>query len=73
MSYRVMDHLRHQLRHIALYYVTNLEYLVIANHRSASGLRLAPHLTHAPSCQADGRGAGDMQPHADLFVGRSTG
>ena len=57
-----MDHLRHQLRHIALYYVTNLEYLVIANHQSASGLRLAPHLTHAPSCQADSRGAGDITP-----------
>ena len=38
----------------------NLEYLVIANHLSASGLRLAPHLTHAPSCQPDDRGAGDI-------------
>ena len=59
-SYRVTEHLRHQLRHTALYYVTNLEYRVIANHLSASGLRLAPHLTHAPSCQPDDRGAGDI-------------
>ena len=58
-SYRATEHLRHHLRHTALFYVTNLEYRVIANHLSASGLRLAPHLTHAPSCQPDGRGAGD--------------
>ena len=57
-----MAHLCHLLRHLALYYVTNLEYLVIANHLSASGLRLAPHLTHAPSVQAVGRGAGDITP-----------
>ena len=38
---------------------TNLEYRVIANHLSASGLRLAPHLTHASSGQRDNRGAGD--------------
>ena len=55
-----MEHLRQQLRHTALYYVTNLKYLVIANHLSVSGLRLAPHLTHAPSAQAVGRGAGDI-------------
>ena len=58
-SYRVTAHLCHPLRHLALYYVTNLEYLVIANHLSASGLWLAPHLTHTPSVQAVGRGAGD--------------
>ena len=65
-SYRVMGHLRHQLRHSALYYVTNLEYLVIENHLSASGLRLAPQLTHAPSGQRDDRGTGDnraIQPY----------
>ena len=50
-----MDH----LRHTTLYYVTNLEYRVIENHLSASGLRLAPHLTHAPSAHAVGRRAGD--------------
>ena len=59
-SYRITEHLRHQLRHTALYYVINLEYRVIENHLSASGLRLAPHLTHAPSVQAGGRGAGDI-------------
>ena len=59
-SYRATEHLRHRLRHTALFYVTNLEYRVIANHLSASGLRLAPHLTHAPSCQQDDRGAGDI-------------
>ena len=37
----------------------NLEYRVMENHLSASGLRLAPHLTHAPSAQAGGRRAGD--------------
>ena len=58
-SYRVGEHLHHQLRHTALYYVTNLEYLVIANHLSASGLRLAPQLTHTSSGQHDNRGAGD--------------
>ena len=58
-SYRVIEHLHHQLRHTALCYVINLEYCVIANHLSASGLRLAPHPTHAPSAQAVGRGAGD--------------
>ena len=42
---------------------TNLEYRVIANHLSASGLWLAPQLTHAPSDQCDDRGAGDtMSP-----------
>ena len=61
MSYRVTEHLRHRLRHTTLYYVINLEYRVIANHLSASGLRLAPHLTHAPSCQPDDRGAGDKE------------
>ena len=64
-SYRVTIHLRHQLRHTALYYVTNLEYLVIANHLSASGLQLAPHLTHAPSRHPDGRGAGDTQDKSE--------
>ena len=58
-SYRITEHLRHLLRHTALCYVTTLEYRVIENHLSASGLRLAPHLTHAPSVQAVGRGAGD--------------
>ena len=61
-SYRVTAHLHHPLRHLTLYYVTNLEYLVIANHLSASGLWLAPHLTHTPSVQAVGRGAGDITP-----------
>ena len=59
MSYRNTEHLRQLLRHLALYYVMNLEYRIIANHLSASGLRLAPHLTHALSVQAVGRGAGD--------------
>ena len=59
---------KHQplLRHPTSYYVTlrhaNLEYRVIANHRLASGLRLAPHLTHAPSGQLDDRRAGDITP-----------
>ena len=52
------------LRHPTSSYVilrhTKREYRVIANHRSASGLRLAPQLTHAPSCHPDGRGAGDI-------------
>ena len=41
---------------------TNLEYRVIANHLSASGLQLAPHLTHAPSGQSDDCGASDITP-----------
>ena len=44
----------------------HLEYRVIANHLSASGLRLAPHLTHAPSVQAAGRGAGDMVSESSI-------
>ena len=40
---------------------TNREYRVIANHLSASGLRLAPHLTHASPGQLDNHGAGDIQ------------
>ena len=51
------------LRHATSYYVilhhTNLEYCVIVNHLSASGLRLAPHLTHASSGQRNDRGASD--------------
>ena len=70
MSYRPTTQPHHLLRHLALYYVTNLKYLVIANHLSASGLRLAPHLTHALSAQAVGRGAGDMVDKvADSFGG----
>ena len=42
---------------------TNLEYRVIANHLSASGLQLAPQLTHAPSDQCDDRKAGDTPPY----------
>ena len=61
MSYRVTDHLRHRLRHTALYYVTNLKYLVIANHLSTSGLWSAPLLTHTLSGQRDNRGAGDTE------------
>ena len=53
-SYYVMLHL---LCH------TNLEYCVIENHLSASGLRLAPQLTHAPSDQYDDHGAGDKLIH----------
>ena len=60
------------LRHTASYYVilrhTNLEYWVIANHRSASGLQLAPHLTHAPSGQPPGRGASDRARVARLSL-----
>ena len=52
-SYYVMLHL---LRH------TNLEYCIIENHLSASGLRLAPQLTHTLSDQYDDCGAGDITP-----------
>ena len=58
-SYRNQGYLRHQLCHYALYYVMNLEYLVMANQRSASGLQLAPHLTHTSSGHRDDRGASD--------------
>ena len=61
-SYRVTN----LLRHTALYYITNPKYLIIANHLSASGLRLAPHLTHASSGQCNDRGASDSR-HAKVF------
>ena len=62
MSYRVIDHATSYyviLRHTVS---QNLEYHVIANHLSASGLRLTPHLTHALSGQRDDHGAGDITP-----------
>ena len=45
---------------------TNLEYQVIANHLSASGLQLAPLLTHVSSSHCDDRGASDR--HTSLTV-----
>ena len=58
----------------------NLEYHVIENQESASGLQLALLLTHTPSDQWDGRGAGDITPPlgdwppmAKLVVGRISG
>ena len=62
-TYRVWEHLHHLLRHTTSRYVTNLEYHVIANHLSASGLWLAPHLTHALSSHCDDREAGDNLSH----------
>ena len=58
-SYRVISH---ATSHYVILRHTNLEYRVIANHLSASGLWLAPHLTHALSGQHNDRGAGDITP-----------
>ena len=64
MSYRNNSHLCHKWvipHHTASYWVMNLEYRIIPNDMSASGLQLAPLLTHATSDQWDSCGASDKE------------